>query len=234
LTTLDPAFVSRFNIYEFGPTVQEWLLWAAAHEVDDRVIRFIQTNPSFLDGLPEQKMGEDTGLERYPDRRAWLRVSDVLSEITPSGVKKSVETISDNDLDLIAGIIGASAASRFYAFIQGQQMLSGSDVLNDFAACESKLRQYRLHQMAIVTESIFRHIEISYDINADEMQAPLFNIFAQNLSAYFSFLQLTEQREAIAFMANLFQNGSYQKAIQFITDRCPEIYEGMIEFICDL
>lgn len=29
LTDLDPALVSRFNIYEFRPTVQEWLLWAA-------------------------------------------------------------------------------------------------------------------------------------------------------------------------------------------------------------
>jgi hypothetical protein len=26
LTDLDPALVSRFNIYEFKPTVQEWLL----------------------------------------------------------------------------------------------------------------------------------------------------------------------------------------------------------------
>ena len=28
LTDLDPALVSRFNIYEFKPTAQEWLLWA--------------------------------------------------------------------------------------------------------------------------------------------------------------------------------------------------------------
>lgn len=234
LTTLDPALVSRFNIYEFRPTVQEWLLWAAEHEVDQRVINFIQADPTFLDGLPEQKMGEDTGLERYPDRRAWIRVSECLTEVTPSGAKKQVETLSEDDLDLIAGIIGASAASRFYAFVQGSQMLSGSDVLNDFASCEAKLRQYRLHQMAVVTESIFRQLEISYVPQANDLQNELFARYAHNLSAYYAFLHDTEQREAMAFMANLFQSGSYQNAILFITEKCPEIYSGMIEFIAEL
>ena len=234
LTTLDPALVSRFNIYEFRPTVQEWLLWAAEHEVDQRVINFIQADPTFLDGLPEQKMGEDTGLERYPDRRAWIRVSECLTEVTPSGAKKQVETLSEDDLDLIAGIIGASAASRFYAFVQGSQMLSGSDVLNDFAASEAKLRQYRLHQMAVVTESIFRQLEISYGPQANDLQNELFARYAHNLSAYYTFLHDTEQREAMAFMANLFQSGSYQNAILFITEKCPEIYSGMIEFIAEL
>lgn len=234
LTTLDPALVSRFNIYEFRPTVQEWLLWAAEHEVDQRVINFIQADPTFLDGLPEQKMGEDTGLERYPDRRAWIRVSECLTEVTPSGAKRQVETLSEDDLDLIAGIIGASAASRFYAFVQGSQMLSGSDILNDFAACEAKLRQYRLHQMAVVTESIFRQLEISYEPQANDLQNELFARYAHNLSAYYAFLHDTEQREAMAFMANLFQSGSYQNAILFITEKCPEIYSGMIEFIAEL
>lgn len=29
LTDLDPALVSRFNIYQFRPTAEEWLLWAS-------------------------------------------------------------------------------------------------------------------------------------------------------------------------------------------------------------
>ena len=50
LTDLDPALVSRFNIYEFKPTVQEWLLWAAKEKLDSRVIDFISENPDMLDG----------------------------------------------------------------------------------------------------------------------------------------------------------------------------------------
>ena len=231
LTTLDPALVSRFNIYEFRPTVQEWLLWAAKHRTDQRVIDFIQAEPAFLDGLPEQKVGQDTGLEKYPDRRAWQRVSDVIK----GNAANVIGTLSDDDLDLIAGIVGASAASRFYAFTQGRQLLSGSDVLNDFAACEAKLRLYRLHQMAIVTESIFRQLEVAYDLNTtDELQLALYQRYASNFSAYYSFLEATEQREALAFTANLFQSGSYERAILFITSFCPEIYGKMIEFIAEL
>lgn len=231
LTTLDPALVSRFNVYEFRPTVQEWLLWASKQGVDQRVIAFIQAEPAFLDGLPEQKAGQDTGLEKYPDRRAWQRVSDVIK----GNAANVTESLTDDDLDLIAGIIGASAASRFYAFTQGRQLLSGADVLNDFAACEARLRLYRLHQMAIVTESIFRHLEVAYDFTAtDDLQTAQYQRYAQNFTAYYSFLEATEQREAIAFLANLFQSGSYQKAILFITNLCTEIYGKMITFIAEL
>lgn len=50
LTDLDPALVSRFNLYEFAPTVEDWLLWANAHDIDARVIAFIQKNHHCLDG----------------------------------------------------------------------------------------------------------------------------------------------------------------------------------------
>src|SRR4051794_29438903 len=49
LTDLDPALVSRFNLYEFAPTTQDWLTWADANEVDPRVKQFIQQQPQFLD-----------------------------------------------------------------------------------------------------------------------------------------------------------------------------------------
>ncbi len=44
LTDLDPALVSRFNLYEFAPKVEDWLLWAAENGVDPRVMTFIQQN----------------------------------------------------------------------------------------------------------------------------------------------------------------------------------------------
>ena len=52
LTDLDPALVSRFNIYQFNPTVQDWLIWANESEIDPRVVSFIQANSEYLDGDP--------------------------------------------------------------------------------------------------------------------------------------------------------------------------------------
>ena len=48
LTDLDPALVSRFNIYTFRPSVEEWLLWAELEGLDERVISFISANPDML------------------------------------------------------------------------------------------------------------------------------------------------------------------------------------------
>jgi len=226
LTQLDPALVSRFNVYHFTPTAAEWLLWAQEEKLDERVVRFIEAEPSWLDGTPQQQEGIDTGLEKYPDRRAWRRVSDVIM---------GRAELADEDLDLIAGIVGAAAASRFYASAQGRQMLTGVQVLTDFAACEATLRQYRLHQMAIVSESMFRYLEGAFDVAATSpMQLEQYQLYARNLQAYYTFLEQTEQKECIAYLTNLFESGSYQNAILFITTLCPEIYSKMAEFIAKL
>lgn len=238
LTHLDPALVSRFNVYQFCPTAQEWLLWAEQQRLDRRVIDFIQAESTLLDSTPEQKVGEDTGLEKYPDRRAWRRVSDVLQEEAPDGTLRPRRDLNDDDLDLIAGIVGAQAASRFYAFIQGRQMLTGSQVLNDCAACEPILRRYRLHQLAIINESIFRQFEIegfaAIAEETDILRQEQVKRYALNLSAYFTLLEQMEQREAIAHLANLFTSGSYEQAVLFITTFCPELYTKLADFIANL
>ena len=247
LTHLDPSLVSRFNVYQFCPTVQEWLLWAQQKHLDQRVIDFISNEPTLLDSFPEWKEGEDTGLEKYPDRRAWRRVSDVLQETGPDGTIRPRRNIGEDDLDMIAGIVGAQAASRFFAFSQGNQMLTGAQVLNDCEACEAKLRSYRLHQLAIINESIFQHLEVTYPdaskllaystVSMEDnssMEVVQLQRYASNLQRYYQLLENMEQKEAIAHLANLFESGSYQEAILFISTFCPEIYQKLTDFIASL
>lgn len=238
LTHLDPALVSRFNIYKFCPTVAEWLLWAQKDKLDQRVIDFISNEPTYLDGTPEVKEGDDTGLEKYPDRRAWKRVSDILHFCSHDSFSTMSNEITDNDLNLIAGIIGAEAASRFYAFTQGSQMITGGQVLTDFDSCESRLRSYRLHQIAIVNESIFRHFDVEgFDKttdSTDELRMQQISLYRENLLKYYNLLEMTEQREAIAHFANLFESGSYQGAILFIITYSPEIYQKLEDFIASM
>ena len=105
LTDLDPALVSRFNIYEFKPSVEEWLNWATANKLDSRVINFIQNNPTWLDGDEgANQKHEYQGLNKTADRRAWERVSDIMLK---------VESIKDIHKRIIAGIVGAAAAAAF-------------------------------------------------------------------------------------------------------------------------
>ena len=60
LTDLDPALVSRFNIYTFRPSAEEWVLWAVRSGLDERVVNFISANPELLDrsASGSQSMGE--------------------------------------------------------------------------------------------------------------------------------------------------------------------------------
>ncbi|MEK7255196.1 MAG: AAA family ATPase, partial [Bacteroidota bacterium] len=78
LTDLDPALVSRFNVYHFHPTAQDWLIWADKAGIDERVVRFLQKNPTYLDGDDSKELYKDgfaSSLNKSPDRRAWERVS---------------------------------------------------------------------------------------------------------------------------------------------------------------
>lgn len=216
LTHLDPALVSRFNVYHFLPTVQEWLQWAESTGVDTRVIRFLSLEGHWLDGI-EGKVSIDTGMDKTPDRRAWKRVSDGIL---------SMPNIQEEDLDWLAGIVGAQAASRFMGSLTGHAILTGAEVLQHFADCEPQLRKYLLHQLAMVNESIFRHLEISGQDSPAE--------YRENLIRYHHLLVEMESNEAIAHIANLLESGSYPQTNLFIAEQCPDVASALFDFIANL
>ena len=101
LTDLDPALVSRFNVYFFSPTVGEWLFWAKQHDVDQRVITFIEEHPDELEKNVDINKGT---FDKTPDRRAWVRVS---------GLLKGMSITSDTDMNRLAKMItGVGANDR--------------------------------------------------------------------------------------------------------------------------
>lgn len=216
LTHLDPALVSRFNAYNFCPTVQEWLQWAETEHVDPRVIRFISLEGHWLDGI-EGQAGIDTGLEKTPDRRAWKRLSDAIQPFPE---------LAEEDIDLLAGIVGPQAASRFMGSLTGHAILTGAEVLQHFEEHESTLRKYLLHQLAMVNESIFRHLETTGSDAPAE--------YALHLNQYYDLLATMEAKEAIAHLANLFESGSYPKTVLYISEKAPEVAQKLMMFIAEL
>lgn len=219
ITDLDPALVSRFNIYNFLPTVSEWLIWAEKQKIDGRIIQFIQNEHVWLDGNEGQKTGIDTGLDKSPDRRAWEKVSATISNI------HSLEEIHKK---LIAGIIGPAATSRFIGSITGSKVISGIEVLLNFDQHREKLSHYLLHQLAIVNESLFRFLETGEILDS---QIPT---IAANLTAYYRMLENAGNNEAIAHFTSVFEKNAYPKAILFVLDHTPELYDSIITFITNL
>lgn len=217
LTDLDPALVSRFNIYEFKPTAQEWLLWASRAGLDSRVIDFISENPEMLDGAAFTR--EDQGLEKSPDRRGWERVSKILQTNEVSPLLKTI----------IAGIIGIPAATKFFATINQKRLPSAKEILlGDFAKQKTTLKKCSTPELAAVNESVFRFIETK---NYDEKDTAKVNKVATNFAAYFEFLSGEKFREAQAHFANLYSSSLYPSTMMFIIVQCPELYKKITAFV---
>ena len=219
LTDLDPALVSRFNIYEFRPTVEEWLNWAAGQRLDDRVINFIQDNPTWLDGDGNDKKRDYQGLDKNADRRAWKKVSDIMLK---------VDSINDIHKRIIAGIVGASAAAAFIRSAQQRNVITGRDLLLNYDKTMKTVGKYQLHEFAILNESVFRFLE---NTKFDDREKEL---VAKNLGLYIDFLCTKKKNEALANFTTIFEKGTYDKATVFIFSNATEVYDTLNDFVKEL
>ena len=215
LTDLDPALVSRFNIYTFRPSVEEWLLWAELEGLDERVISFISANPDMLDRSGDTK--EDQGLEKDPDRRAWEKVARLLENIqNPIAVHQKI----------VAGIVGIQAASQlFLSFRKGD--LTPEAVLSDFKSAKKKLDKYELHQFSLLNEALARFFETDKATTIER------TLVRENLKAYHDYL-LKNNREAYAHFVSLIDGTGYKQMLLLINKEMPETYKQIVEFIQSL
>ena len=217
LTDLDPALVSRFNIVNFKPTAEEWLLWARKAQLDPRVIGFIDENRMWLDKDLDAKEGADTGLDKTPDRRAWKRVSDVIM---------GKDELKEIDTKIISSIVGPKAASAFIQNAATRKILSGREVLAGFdkAKVKDTLDGYGLHQLSVVNEGIYRHLEV------EKVQEKDVKTYTDNLMSYFEYLT-KKRKEAAAHFANLYHQETYQEAMSFIARKCPMLVMMIVSYI---
>ncbi|MCD8313542.1 MAG: AAA family ATPase [Bacteroidales bacterium] len=214
LTDLDPALVSRFNIYSFEPTVEEWTLWATEKELDRRVIDFIRDNPLWLDRNPID--GEAApGMDKTPDRRAWKYVSDVIL---------NRPTLEVADIKLISGIVGVKAANLFASKITRRKLLEVNALLDDCNACVPVLLQMKLHDFQVLNEEIFETLTIGKGL--EERKAKV----AANLTAYIDFLDANDKREVFASFAFLLQERRFARGADFIAVNCPGVFRKAYTF----
>ncbi len=212
LTDLDPALVSRFNIYTFRPSAEEWLLWAEREGLDERVIQFISTNPEMLDRSADTK--EEQGLEKDPDRRAWEKVARLLENVpSPMSVHQKI----------VAGIVGVQAAAQLF-FSFRKEDLTPIDLLTDFKKAKKQLDTYKLHQLSLLNDALARFFETS---KADTLER---ETVRENLKAYHDYL-LKTNREAYAHFVSLIDGTGYRQMLLLINKEMPETYKQIVEFI---
>ena len=215
LTDLDPALVSRFNILTFSPTPQEWLLWASKVGVDHRVTDFIQEDSIWLDKTPDSREGADTGLDKTPDRRAWKRVSDIISgcqNLTPAHTKA------------ISSMVGAKAASAFLASVSAHKILSGRDILYNFEKSRQTIEGYQLHELSVVNDGVYRSLEVEKVADKDKEKV------SKNLEAYFDWLA-KNKKEAAAHFATQYVSKTYPEAVKFIARECRVLTMSLVIYV---
>lgn len=218
LTDLDPALVSRFNIYEFAPTVDDWLKWAEDSGIDRRIISFIEENPEYLDG--EVSYVEASNLERTPDRRSWERVSKILVNFPE---------FTDIHKPIFTGIIGNQATALLFRHIKEHNVPSAQEILTgDFESLESSLKSISVPDFTTVNNSLFRFIEAGrYEENQK-------SAISKNLVKYFKFIENSVSKEVVSHFTSLFSASLYPEALVFIAKECKALYDEVMNFILEV
>lgn len=216
LTDLDPALVSRFNIYNFRPTVGEWLLWASQTGIDEHVTNFIENYGRMLDG-DGASTESSSSLEKTPDRRGWERVSDIL---------KNTPTITGFTKKMVAGIVGAKAAAEFFESFNQGNLIGAELILKDFEHQINTLEKYPVHNLATINESIFRCIENGKHGSDDQA--------SKNLIQYLNWLIDSGKRESMAHFCSVFEGATYTKANLFMMSKTPKCFKTITDFIKSL
>ncbi len=211
ITDLDPALVSRFNLYEFAPTVEDWLLWADEHGVDPRVLAFIQRHHLHLDG--ESEIDEDlvtahAGLIKLPDRRAWVKASDFLTPL---------DRLEDVHFKILAGIVGVPAALAFRKSLTRGQAVSPEELLLRFGHFRKKLGKLPLQDLVLLNE------QIVFWINGGHYAAEDADKVRKNLLAYLRFLDKGGKREALAHFASMLDSPKFEKTMAFVAQSMETI-----------
>lgn len=217
LTDLDPALLSRFNIYEFVPSVEDWGVWARKNGIDKRVITFIEKNSSFID--PQLSDTSDELIEKTADRRAWVRVSDIVGPHKSLGLSL---------IKIVAGVVGVNAAMAFKKFVESFQAVSPEQLLLKFTRKLTKeLDSLSLQDIIYLNKQVIFWL----DENIRNMAEAKRKKALSNLEKYIIYLKETDRREAIADLINQVESSDCEYACSFIMLESPEIMKLLEKYI---
>ncbi|MCA9140523.1 MAG: AAA family ATPase [Planctomycetales bacterium] len=232
LTDLDPALVSRFNLYEFAPTVEDWLLWAERQDIDHRVTGFIQKQPQYLDGIGAQTIGSDgpkrgrtnedsetlSGLTKTPDRRGWERVAKLIAPI---------DRIEAMHIKAVAGIVGSTAATAFRRSLAAPLPVTPGEVLLDLSKHRKTLNKMKLGELLLLNEQLLIWIS-SGKCPADKEEKA-----RSGLHSYLTLLRKRKLDEAVAHLVSMLDKPKYESVMGFVTEsmELTELITGYMEGI---
>ena len=141
---------------------------------------------------------------------------------------RNVNTITDIHKRIIAGIVGVGAAAAFIQSAQQSNVITGKDLLLKYDKTMKTVEKFKLHEFAILNESVFRFLE-NATLTAREKKT-----VAESLGKYVTYLGDNDKREALANFTNIFEKGDYEKAVSFMVVNAIDVYDMLNEFVKSL
>jgi len=219
LTDLDPALISRFNIYTFEPSVENWIEWAEKNQIDGRVIDYIKKNPARLDECLSES--EKDNLEKSTDRRGWVKVSDIL---------KNVDKLKQFHIKALSGVIGLSAATDFVAqeSKRESQKITGSEILTQGESLFKSIEHYSIPDFSSIIDSIFEFLSM-----ADGFDEKKSKEYVENLNAFVEFVYESKKYEVLGYLVSVYTQTENYGAKEFIQQKCEKTMELIKKFVSE-
>lgn len=219
VNAMGPAFLDRFNMYMFEPSVDEWVDWATDKKVNKYIIGFISGNKQYLDPPDAKTMKQDTV---YPSRRSWVRVSDIINNTTSLvNAEKTLAT-------LMLGVVGVDATSKFVHYLreQAKNLNAGMIITQWDDKMKEKLKDLPLQEYIHINKQITMWFKEQYDV----MKAGSSKDAAQytyNVEKYLGCTPLEAQGEFFSLFSEAREKD--EKWPLYITELNPNIADAFIE-----
>ena len=192
---LDPAFLNRWNRYDFKPTLAEWTEWATGAGIEKSVITFLNKNPSLLDPPSSKEISAND--EIFPSRRSWHKASDF--------IKMNSDCDDYTMKNYMIGCIGPMATSKFAPYLKDyKNNIDPVSVLTKWDRGIKKLiESYNIQDTIAFNTELVYWFEENQDDWKESTQLGL--TVTGNLKRYFD--SITEEAEA-QFMNQLAEKTS--------------------------
>jgi MoxR-like ATPase len=155
---MDLAELDRWSVWDLEPTVEDWLAWGKEN-VDSLIWDFINQNREHL-----EHKGDIEPNKRYPSRRSWKRLNDVLAG---AGF---LEEASPQMFSLAQSFVGFEATVALHDFAKNyervvtvQQLLAGER--------KDALAAFSLNEHCAMVEKIEAEEICKEDLSADHVSA---------------------------------------------------------------
>jgi hypothetical protein len=154
---LDPAMIRRFVMLRVNADTDEWIKWAYSAGVDDLIIRFIGTNRNLLAKEEEVELNTIYTPDSY-------RMLDILM--------KANVIPKDATFEVIAGLIGTSAATAFIKFMDKEykKPVGGKEILEHYDKVREKVLSQRNDEMYVTQQELIAILNSDKKLSKEEFQ----------------------------------------------------------------